>query len=129
MSLKCWCLKLLDYKRLILFSNNISQLFLFIVFFAIRAKNETSPEYKNCFCAQHVKIGSAKLEFDDADIVGNKIIMILIVFQETERCEVNQKTGETGVGEWYKIVYSCDFKIRPISQQKVVDYTFPQTIL
>ena len=74
-------------------------------------------------------MGSAKYKFVDNDIVGNKIIMILIVFQETERCEVKQKTGETGVGKWYKIVYSFDFKIGSISQQRMVDYTFPQTIL
>ena len=69
------------------------------MFFSVRAENDKSPEYKNCFCAQHVKIGSAKLRFDDNDIVGNKIIMILIVFQETERCEVKKKTAETGVGK------------------------------
>ena len=68
------------------------------MFFHFRFEDVTSPEYRNCFCAQHLKAGTAKLEYDDPDITGNQITLILIIFEDTAKCTVNGKSGETGVG-------------------------------
>ena len=67
-------------------------------FFHIRFEDNTSPEYKNCFCVQHVKVGIAKLEYDDPDITGNTVTLILLIFENTAECSVNEKSGTNDVG-------------------------------
>ena len=69
-----------------------------------RIEDTSSSEYKNMLCREHTLFGSSKLVFEDPEIPGNTITMVLAVFQETSNCVVNEETGSKGQGKFLFIL-------------------------